>query len=91
MKRDHEARIAESARPHGVSAPQTDCFEENIQNTLLPVTHLPGVVFAAPCDYRQDQQEEVKWRIVYPEKKAELMPFLLRKGKLYAFHDLGRE
>jgi hypothetical protein len=55
------------------------------------VTHLPGVVFAAPCDYRQDQQEEVKRRIVYPEKKAELMPFLLRKGKLYAFHDLGRE
>lgn len=58
---------------------------------MLPVTHLPGAVFAAPCVYRQDQLEEVKRRIVYPEKKAELMPFLLREGKLYSFQDLGRD
>jgi hypothetical protein len=42
---------------------------EQINSTLLPMTHLPAAVFAAPCPTPQDRFEEVRDRIVYPSQR----------------------
>lgn len=61
---------------------------DTVHSTLLAVTHLPQVVFAAETDYLQSEHEEVKKLVKYPENKNELTPFVLRE-KLLAFHDLS--
>lgn len=54
---------------------------------------MPQTVFAAPCAFLQSEEGEAKQRTVYPKRASgndpdELAPFLLRGGKLLAFHDL---
>jgi hypothetical protein len=96
MKSEHEARIASgkdrtpghSSRP--VSAGASGA-RETIHSTLLPVTHLPAAVFAAPCKIPESRIEEVRDLIVYPPRREELLPFILREGKLFAFQDLRKE
>ena len=92
MKADHEARIATLAKK-SVPESKPELRRERIQSTLLPVTHLPEAVFAAPCAFLQSEESEVKQRIIYPKRVSdndphELAPFILRDGKLLAFHDL---
>lgn len=92
MKADHESRIQAALAKPAVE-PKPELIKERIQSTLLPVTHLPQAVFAAPCGFTQNEEDEVKKRILYPQRKSEnepfeLAPFILRDGKLFAFHDL---
>ncbi len=87
MKRDHEDRMRQQ-NGRAAAAPPPVRKLEGLHSTLLPVTHLPEVVFAAPSDYRDFQENEVKQRIAYPVNRDELTPFLIREGALFAFHDL---
>lgn len=87
MKVDHEGRIAQqTAAPP--PTPSKVLRQETIRSTLLPVTHLPSMVFAAPCAFVEQQVEEVRQRIIYPRDRRVLVPFLLRDRKLFAFQDL---
>jgi hypothetical protein len=65
MKADHEARMAALAK-RTVPESKPELIKERIQSTLLPVTHLPQAVFAAPCAFIQKEEDEVKQRIIYP-------------------------
>lgn len=88
MKADHEALIRKATTPNSPD-PQPEIKRETIHSTLLTVTHLPEAVFAAPCSYYGGQEREVKQHITYPNRREELVPFLLRdEKKLFAFHDL---
>lgn len=87
MKEDHEDRIRRLTSRDGPPA-SPSLRDESIHSTLLTVTHLPDVVFAAACCFGDGQEDEVKKRIKYPPRREELTPFLLREGMLFAFHDL---
>lgn len=91
MKSDHEARVARAMGSDTKPAPKVATVKETIHSTLLPVTHLPAVVFAAPCLYSQDSFEEVKSLVSYPSRRGELAPFIMRGETLFAFHDLREE
>jgi hypothetical protein len=92
MKHDHERWVEKAL----TQAPAKSTFQlkhEKIQSTLLPITHLPQAVFAAPCAFTEREREEVKTRIKYPPRKENddsylLAPFYLRDNRLYAFQDL---
>jgi len=87
MKADHETRARRWLVP-SQTEPELRYTEEVIHSSLLPVTHLPEAVFAAPCAFRDGQEDEVKQRLVYPEDQTILVRFLLREGKLFTFHNL---
>jgi hypothetical protein len=89
MKAQHIARIQHALG----KSPAKATFElrhETMPSTLLAVTHLPEAVFTAPSDFRDDEQDKARQVIKYPKDRSELLPFLLREGKLFAFHDLRR-
>jgi hypothetical protein len=88
IKADHEERIRSAARPVGPQ-PRPPYRHEVVHSSLLPVTHLPAAVFAAPCGFRDRQEDQVKQRIRYPEGNEQLVRFLLRDGKLFSFHNLN--
>jgi hypothetical protein len=87
MKADHEGRIS-ALGGEQVMVPVKANVRENIYCTLLPLTHLPDVVFAAPSLFTDGQDEELRKRLRWPSDRDEMTPFLLREGKLFAFHDL---
>lgn len=87
MKRDHEVRVLKLSKGTMV-VPRMELQTEPLHSTLLPVTHLPEAVFVAATEFRENQANEVNKRIVYPENRRELTPFLLREGSLFTFHDL---
>jgi hypothetical protein len=88
MKADHEARVAKLLENAAIAKPQM--LEEMLHSTMLPLSHLPGSVFSAPCKYGDDF-DKVKENIYYPENdRQQLFPFILRDGRLYAFQDLTR-
>jgi hypothetical protein len=87
MKIDHESRVQ---RAVSVAAPPTPLTPrtEITYSTILPVTHLPDAVFVATCTLEDGAEDQVKKLIKYPGSYEELVPFLLREGKIFAFHDL---
>ncbi len=87
MKADHEARISALSGKQE-AAPERAKVHEKIYCTLLPVTHLPELVFAARSAFTDTQDEELRKRLRRPSDRDELTPFLLREGKLFAFQDL---
>jgi hypothetical protein len=94
MKADHEARIRK-ALVMPAPEPRPELKRETIHSTLLPITHIPEAVFSAPCAFGEGEDNEVKQRIKYPARKDdsapyELAPFILREGRLFAFHDLAQ-
>jgi hypothetical protein len=87
MKLDHQLRILK-ATSGSEPVPKPQLSSETVYSTLLPVTHVPAAVFAAPCDLGDDRQEEIRLALKYPGDKWELVPFLLKERTLFAFHDL---
>lgn len=87
MKKAHEARsrgLNQSEAPE----PTASFIRDSLHSSLLAVSHLPAVVFSAPTDYNDRQEQQVKEQMQYPSDHWELTPFLLKEGRLYAFHDL---
>ncbi len=88
MKHDHESWVDRQTGAVAVpTAPPEDMRTETIHSTLLPITHLPAAVFAAPCTFRERQEDLVRQRIKYPDNE-QLVRFLLAEGKLWTFHNL---
>jgi hypothetical protein len=88
MKADHEDRIHRAVAPAS-EEPKPPLKQERIHSSLLAVTHLPEVVFSAPCAFRDHQDDQVKERLRYPEgDHDQLIRFILREGKLFTFHNL---
>lgn len=85
MKQAHESRIRR-LNQLGKIEPLTPFVKEKLHSSLLAVSHLPAVIFSAPTDYKDRQ--EIQEQIEYPPDRWELAPFLLKEGRLYAFHDL---
>lgn len=89
MKADHERRIQEQTASMPVVPPH-ELKTDTVHSTMLSVTHLPQIIFSAPCCFGEGQEDKVKERIKYPETYDELFPFLLRDGTLLAFQDLRK-
>lgn len=87
MKIDHEYRVRQafSTAPDEV---RTEYKQETVHSSLLPVTHLPAVLFSAPCAFHEGQEDEVRQRISYPKDNDQLVRFILRESKLLTFHNL---
>ena len=87
IKEQHESRIAALASP---TAPldDVDLKKERILSSLLPVTHLPRAVFAAPCGYGDHQNQVVKQHLNYPKDADQIVRFFVREKTLFSFHDL---
>ncbi|MCC9602873.1 hypothetical protein LOC67_20175 [Stieleria sp. JC731] len=87
IKQEHEAKVAglTPISPHTEAPVMVD---ETIYSSLLPVTHLPMAVFAAPCDFGDRQDKKVKSLIDYPKESEEIIRFLIRERTLFSFTDL---
>lgn len=90
MKRDHEARIQSRLKPKAGESSQTP-KTEILQNTILSVTHLPQVVFAAPCTFNETQKDKIKENIDYRDAGNALLPFVLHNNRLLSFFDLRQK
>ena len=89
IKADHEGRIRRAVAP-AIEEPKPPLKQDRIHSSILPVTHLPEVVFSAPCAFRDRQDDQVKERLRYPEGQNDvLIRFILRDGKLFTFHNLN--
>jgi hypothetical protein len=88
MKADHERRIA-AATVRKEPPPSAALTSDTVHSTLLGVSQLPRYVYSAECDYSETQKEEVRKQIIYDGvPRDELLPFILRERRLFAFQDL---
>ena len=87
IKEQHENRIAALASPAG-PVDGVELKQERILSSLLPVTHLPRAVFAAPCGYGDHQDQVIKQHLNYPKDSDQIIRFLVREKTLFSFHDL---
>ncbi len=89
MKADHEKRVAAATERKTPSWPIALC-EEVVHSTMLKVSQLPRYVYSAECDYNESQKEDVRKVILYGGiPRNELLPFILREHRLFAFQDLA--
>jgi len=88
MKSDHERRVAAATERRLPPSPIALC-DETVHSTLLRVSQLPLYVYSAECEYNERQKEDVRALIIYNGiPRDELLPFLLREDRLFAFQDL---
>lgn len=91
MKKDHERWVAErlsrTRRFERMREPEA-LVPEGVTSTVLPVRQIPAFVYAAPCDL---QEKTVKERIVYPNERGVMLPFIVREKTLYTFTDLQED
>jgi hypothetical protein len=81
-KAEHEARMApKNLRP---APPPLDA--DTVDLSLLPVAELPGTIWRATSLYRT--AAEVGEHLPRP-KGDQVLPFVLLKGEVWAFHDLA--
>lgn len=81
-KADHEARMApKSLRP---APPPLEA--DTVDLSLLPVSELPDTIWRAKSLFRT--AEEVGEHLPRP-RGDQVLPFVLLKGEIWAFHDLG--
>lgn len=88
MKKDHEQwvseRLSRDGRFQQVRKP-AELVTETVYSTLLPVSLMPRYVYLAPCNLSEDM---VKDKIVYPQNREIMLPFITRGGNLIAFRNL---
>jgi hypothetical protein len=86
MKADHEKRVATALNP--LESPTLPKITERLYSSLLPITHLPSVIFAADTPYTETQYQEAKQKVRHPRDRNILTAFALREGKLFTFYDM---
>jgi hypothetical protein len=86
IKEDHEVAMAKRGRQPAPT--QIAHAREHLQSTVLPVRHMPAVVFSAPCTVPKEENvaQKINYAAVTPDV---LVPFLIREHHLYAFCDLA--
>ena len=90
MKTDHEALIEERLRDDPTVS-NVAISKETLYSSLLPITHVPSIVYSASTPYNESQYEMVKRQhVIYPKNRNQLTPFLLRDGRLFTFYDLRK-
>ncbi len=86
MKRAHEARFS----PDDAKAQKPEILTDEIFVSALPVSRLPMTVFSAETDYRKQNMDDF-WDNIDERRRANWnLPFDLRSGRLYAFHNLSK-
>ena len=83
MKRQHEGKFA---FPESKKNPPL--VKEPLHASLLPLSHLPVVVFSADTQYNKTNVNELFDALSPSDNKNTLNTFELRDKKLYTFHDL---
>lgn len=89
LKADHERRIRLALTPNAIETKPV-LRQEALYSSLLPASHLPDVMFASSCAFRESQQDEVKQRLRYPDgDNDQLVRFIITDGNvLHTFHNL---
>lgn len=88
MKKDHEKRVAIATERKIPPVAMMLC-DEVVHSTMLRISQLPRYVYSAECDYNESQKEDVRKLILYDDiPRNELLPFILRSHRLFAFQDL---
>jgi hypothetical protein len=82
FKADHEARMA----PKDLRMPPPQLEPETVDLSLLPVSTLPAMVWNAKSLFRTT--EEVAAHLPRP-RGAQVLPFVLLGGSVWAFHNLA--
>jgi len=82
IKADHEAKMA----PKDLRLKPPPMQTETVDLSLLPASALPGSVWRAKSRFRTT--EEVAAHLPRP-KRAQVLPFVLLAGRVWAFHDLA--
>lgn len=81
-KADHEARMA----PKGLRPVPPPAETDTVDLSLLPVSELPETIWRATSLFRTS--EEVAAHLPQP-RGEQVLPFVLLKGSVWAFHDLA--
>ncbi|MGC5244194.1 MULTISPECIES: hypothetical protein [Streptomyces] len=81
FKADHEARMA----VNDLQVPPLPYETDSVDLSLLPVSELPGSVWKAASSFRTSL--EVHEHLPRPIR-SQVLPFVLRNGEVWAFHDL---
>ncbi len=81
-KADHEARMA----PKDIRPVPPPLEADTVDLSLLPVSELPDTVWRATSLFRTG--EEVREHLPRP-RGDQVLPFVLLKGEVWAFHDLA--
>lgn len=92
MKERHEQWVKDRLSPEQrflQTHASTSLVTDTLHSTLLPVTHMPLMVFSAPCELTPTEIQE---RIMYPNEAENVLycPFILHGGHLLAFNDLSQ-
>ena len=90
MKADHETRVARLRVANG-PADSLPLEKETLYSSLMPLTHLPALIFSAETPYSDAQYDQAKEKVRYPHDRGVLVPFLLRDGRLFTFFDMRRK
>ena len=83
MKRQHEGKFAS---PESNNTPSL--VKEPLHASLLPLSHLPFVVFSADTQFNKTNVQELFDLLPASDDKNILYTFELRDKKIYTFHDL---
>jgi hypothetical protein len=91
MKLDHLRQIQCKLHVEISSAPQPTLITEQIQSTVLRVSHLPQAIYEAKCSFGPGEEEQVRERVSAPKDHEVLLPFVLTGGNLYCFQNLQQK
>lgn len=84
IKEEHESWVEQRlGSGPSIAVLEPEPREDTLYATALPVQQMPERIYAATSDFRTEH--EVKARLA-PARRGEMLPFILREGKLFAFH-----
>jgi len=88
MKRDHEAQFQQAGEPMG-EVPKL--VQDEIFASALYVTKVPFYVYSAETPYRKQNVIDI-WKEIVPAKdRPDIVTFELSGGRVWAFHNLGKQ
>jgi hypothetical protein len=87
IKADHERRIAYLTKSAQRDDSRKRFVSETLYGSLLPITHLPAVVFGAPSPHSDADYDLIRKHVRATARRM-LTPFLLKDGMLFTLCDL---
>jgi hypothetical protein len=85
MKKDHLDRVRARMHPETPPVAERALITEQMQSSVLTVTHLPQAVYEADCAFGPGEEEEVRTRLSVVTDHEVLYPFVLADGKVFCF------
>jgi HNH endonuclease len=90
MKADHLAEVRRKIQSSSQTQEHRQIVSETLHSSVLTVSHLPKIVYAAKCAFISGQEDQVRERIEWPQGREVLLPFVLHRGLLLCFQNLRR-